>query len=442
MIAWPNSGMSAFFAAPEAAWLKLSIALAAFRSWSQRGWLRISRFLRHPGGATATLFALALPVIAAATCGAVDIVTVVRGKTILQSAADNAALVGALQMGFDQSPATTERTIRLAAAANSSLGAGWTTKAAAQADIVDGTMTVNIDAIKASYFGALIGPTGWPVHVTSTAVMNARRPLCVLALRTSAHDVLHVQDQSLVLSPDCMIQSDSDVHADNQASITAGDVRAVTSSQGSVTPAALTGAPSIADPFSNLDITIPTTCNDSDNLQFSSGTQSLNPGVHCGNVRLDGTATLILNPGEHYFIKGNFHSTGSAQLTGTDVTLIFKANYSLKFDQSSSMTLEGRQSGPYAGFVLITGRQYNGNFEIATDRARKLLGTIYLPNATLVVQGDNNKVADQSPWTVIVANMLTVSGSAQLVVNANYSASVVPVPTGVGNSARFIRLSN
>ena len=75
-------------------------------------------------------------------CGAVDVATVVRGKTILQSAVDAAALAGATQMGFDQSQATTERTIRLAAAANGSLGPELEGHTTAHADIASGTMTV------------------------------------------------------------------------------------------------------------------------------------------------------------------------------------------------------------------------------------------------------------------------------------------------------------
>ena len=45
-----------------------------------------------------------------------------------------------------------------------------------------------------------------------------------------------------------------------------------------------------------------------------------------------------------------------------------------------------------------------------------------------------NKVADQSAWTVIVAQAIQMSGSPNLVVNANYASSSVPVPGGVGSN--------
>ncbi len=95
------------------------------------------------------------------------------------------------------------------------------------------------------------------------------------------------------------------------------------------------------------------------------------------------------------------------------------------------LQLEGRKSGPYAGFVLITDRSYTGHSRDLDQQRRKLLGTIYLPNADLTVKG-NNKVADQSAWTVIVARDIRTEGNARLTVNSNYSSSTIPVPSGVG----------
>jgi hypothetical protein len=50
------------------------------------------------------------------------------------------------------------------------------------------------------------------------------------------------------------------------------------------------------------------------------------------------------------------------------------------------------------------------------------------------VTGTGNNVANQSAWTVIVAQALQLQGSPNLVINANYSSSNVPVPAGAGNN--------
>jgi hypothetical protein len=121
-------------------------------------------------------------------------------------------------------------------------------------------------------------------------------------------------------------------------------------------------------------------------------------------------------------------------LTGTNVTLVFDNTAQFQFSDSSVIDLTGARSGPYAGFVIVTTRNNVGAFTISSTSARRLEGTVYAPNATLQVTGANNRVADQSAWTVIVAKSILMTGSPNLVINANYAASGVPVPKGVGNS--------
>ena len=64
---------------------------------------------------------------------------------------------------------------------------------------------------------------------------------------------------------------------------------------------------------------------------------------------------------------------------------------------------------------------------------RKLLGTIYIPNATLEVTS-KGAVAQDSDWSVIVAQSVKLSNAPTLVINTNYVGSGVPVPEGVGPS--------
>jgi len=111
---------------------------------------------------------------------------------------------------------------------------------------------------------------------------------------------------------------------------------------------------------------------------------------------------------------------------------VFDSTSAFAFDDSSQVNLAGRKSGTYAGFVIATTRDNTNTFVISSTSARKLEGAIYIPDATLQVTGSGNQVADQSAWTVVVAQALQLSGSPNLVINANYAASSVPVPGGVG----------
>ena len=70
--------------------------------------------------------------------------------------------------------------------------------------------------------------------------------------------------------------------------------------------------------------------------------------------------------------------------------------------------------------------------------ARKLLGTIYLPNSELEITGAGD-VAQESAYTIIIADKIHVRES-RLVVNANYAATDVPVPAGLGPNSGQITL--
>jgi hypothetical protein len=141
---------------------------------------------------------------------------------------------------------------------------------------------------------------------------------------------------------------------------------------------------------------------------------------------------MQLLPGTHYFKGGTLTIKNNAVLKGSNVVLIFDKDASFNFADNSTIDLTGAQSGSYAGFVILTTRDNTNTFSISSDSARRLEGAIYIPSATLQVTGDGTRVADQSAWTVVVAQALRLQGSPNLTVNANYAASSVPVPGGVG----------
>lgn len=73
-------------------------------------------------------------------------------------------------------------------------------------------------------------------------------------------------------------------------------------------------------------------------------------------------------------------------------------------------------------------------YRIISDEARTLLGTIYLPAGRLII--DSKKpIADQSAYTVIVARVINLYDGPNLMLNARYASSDIPVPEGVGPSS-------
>lgn len=82
----------------------------------------------------------------------------------------------------------------------------------------------------------------------------------------------------------------------------------------------------------------------------------------------------------------------------------------------------------------------DAQFRILSDNARNLLGTIYLPASELHVDA-NQPVADQSAYTAIVADKLTLYGGPHLVLNTDYHLTTVPVPGGIKGVGQPVRLS-
>ncbi|TNC05218.1 hypothetical protein FF100_35995 [Methylobacterium terricola] len=388
------------------------------------------RFWQCQRGTVVVVFSLLLPILAMGAVGVAEMTEVMLAKAKLQGNVDAAALQGAGEYGVDQSAATAERARLYADGSAASLRLRWTIVSTASVDAASRAVTVHQTAHRASFFGSLLPPGGWNLQASATAIRTARKPLCVLGSQGGTRTSIKLQGNSAITASDCLVHSNSNMTAGMSTILSAGEARASGGASGPIRPDPVTDAPSAPDPFAAMKIEVPLLC-DTFSLSLGSSTTYLKPGLHCGVISLFGTANIVLAPGDHYFAGPSLTIGGNATISGTDVVMIFKVT-TAQFTGSAALQLEGRKSGPYAGFVLIADRSYTGDIEISTSNARKLIGTVYLPNANLSVNGNNSKVADQSPWTVVVARTIQTQGGANLTINSNYAGSSVPVPAGVG----------
>ena len=331
-------------------------------------------------------------------------------------------------------------------------------------------MQVSIDTHRDSFFGNILPPGGFFTHVQSTGKAAGTMPLCVLIFGDKGGNNVHLQDQSVMQAPACLVHSNQDVQVDPNASLQAADTEAGGNASGPISPSANTGAPKLQDPFAQIDISFPSGCSTApagpgpgagngigpgagntlviDGSQLGGNPYVLSPSLYCQNIQIENGAKVQLQSGE-YFFAGNLIVQDTSSISGVDVAIQFGSNASFDFQGTSTISLTGRKSGKYAGFVILTTRDNKANFIIESDHVTNLLGTIYVPNAQLQVFG-TSKVAQASAWTVITAMSLqvqaapgapgsappspgSVPSSPQLIINANYSSSDVPVPAGVGN---------
>jgi hypothetical protein len=89
---------------------------------------------------------------------------------------------------------------------------------------------------------------------------------------------------------------------------------------------------------------------------------------------------------------------------------------------------------------MATHQDNTRDFQISSKNVKELLGTIYVPNAELVISAAGS-VAEESAWSVIVARAITLKNNPKLVINTSYLSSGVPVPEGVGPNTGAPRLT-
>ena len=402
---------------------------------------RLGDLVQDTRGNIALKFALLGPVVALIAIGAIDVASVHSADSRLQDPADALALAGATELSLAiDGAAAVQR-------ANAMVDAGlaeWP-----QAPRVEKAITVSEDGgqrilqvhlkgNRTSFFVNMLPPGGWNFDAMARGSSVSRTPLCVLGFNETDSAVIRVKDSGRIQAPACLVHSNRNILVEG-GNINASAVQAVRSARGSIFPVPGTGAAVIPDPFDKLDRNKGKLCSTLVPRLFPFGSHTLSPGVHCGGVMVLGSAKLTLKPGEHWFLGGHLEVKEDARLEGTDVVLMFDKASKFDFKDRAQVNLNGRQSGTWAGMVMIGMRDNTQDFIISADNVDTLQGVIYVPRAKLIVEG-KSEVARDTPWTVIVARALELKGSASLFINANYHYSNVPVPVGVGPSTGPVQL--
>ncbi len=403
---------------------------------------RASLKARAQSGNLTIMAGLAIVPLAMIIAMTSELVSLSSEKALMQSAADAAALSGAQDLILVGSNARqTPSDVESFAMAQVGAFASRATVSFKAVQGNDGSYTVEGLAIRPSFFGDLVPPGGFRIEVKSIAESMNVQPLCVIGDDATMPKgmAISVTNNSSLRARNCIVHANGNFTSNNNGTVEAGTSQAVGTALGSgFKPAANSGALPIADPFKFRDVLPLTPCDkvlDGGKKTIATATESvaLKPGMHRTAYTVTGQATLRLEPGEHYFCKP-LMITGQGRLEGEDVLLMFTAGNALSAFDQSSVSLSGRKSEEWAGFVIVATRDNDANFGIESSRVDKLLGTIYLPMTKLLVRSSGD-VAEDSQWSVIVARNIQLIDNARLVINSDYEGSPVPVPIGVGNKA-------
>jgi Flp pilus assembly protein TadG len=406
----------------------------------------IVRYLRASAGTTAMMFAISLPAVMGAVGLASDFAVFSMKLQKLQAAADTAAVAAAKEF----SVATSSKTTISSAAksfAISSYDASIPISVVATVDPAKKTVTVDLNEVWSPFFAHFVGAQVTPVVAHATASAAGRGNICVLLLDPGASQTGLVDSGSAITANGCDVYSNSaagdGIRVNSSAVITADTTCSVggVANGGTINPAAVTDCPVVDDPLAARPAPAFAGC-DFNNYKLNNGTATLNPGTYCGGISAVANANLTFNPGTYVIKDGEFKLAGNSTIQGTHVGFYLTGAKSLiNFTGNTTVNMTGADSGAMSGLLFYEDRvsPMGREHRINSSNAANLTGTIYLPRGNLLVD-PSSKVGAASAYTAIIAQRLKVVSGPQLILNSNYGATDVPVPTGIKASEQVVLL--
>lgn len=412
----------------------------------------LQNFARHERANTAVIFALAAPVLLAAVGAGVDFSLASRLKASLQGAADAGAVAGASEMTLGKSANThivdvamrfAKSNLELNNIKNADVTAALT---------VDRTgVEVAIRQTSEAFFSKILSTTPPVVSVKAVAKADiTEKKICVLGLDASSPNTVSLDSNSRLTANDCGVYSNSKNSAGLRSQSNAIlKAQLICSAGGRIGgesnfyPRPMLDCPSIKDPLASRPSPPIGACK-ATSMVIKHAEQTLTPGTYCKGLTIEANAKVRLLPGVYVIKDGPLVVDSNAELTGDYTGLFFTGtNTYFKFTSNAVVNLSAPKDGPMAGLLIFEDRNnpLDTKFTITSNSTRKLLGTIYMPRGLFVVHA-NNRVADQSAYTVIVARRIDLSAGPNLIVNSNYDKTDVPVPAGLGRIGGTVRLTN
>ena len=396
--------------------------------------------LRDTHGTIAIVTAMTLPCLLMAAGLALDVAIYVGKKATLQSLADASAVAGARELPLANATADHIRTvaIRHAKANIREKQTIDTIDFVVDVQRKEGTVKVDVEEKWTPAFAHLFSAGVTPIKASATARAVSSGKICALSINAKDAKSIHLDTNAQIMAPDCGVYANSTsseaIRLDAASSITAGLICAVGGtygSSGAYKPGALTDCPLFPDPLAGRPIPAFAGCNYNDHVV--KGTTTLSPGVYCKGLKIEGTASVTLNPGTYVIKDGKFEVSGSASVTGKNVGFVLSGTASLfEFNKDTKINLEGPEDGPMASILFFEdpAGASDKKSRITSDNASVLLGTFYMPKGTLLIDA-KKPVAGGSAYTAIIANRIELKENPVLVLNSDYEATNVPVPAGL-----------
>lgn len=391
---------------------------------------------RREAGSVMIFTAILLPVLCGLAGLALDVSYLYGQRQATQQAADAAAEAGAIAMAQQYSTSTVKSDASHYAAVNGYSSSNSTVQVnvppvspPASGSYSSQYVQVVITVHTQNWLSRILGVVGLSSTVqavaSSTAVLTNNGLLWVLdhgsngALSSNGNGCLMVNGQTWVNSGSANAITNSgpgcgDGHAFDISQISV--VGGWNSGCCSPTPASMSQA--VADPLAR--ITMPSYSNGfwqlPDGTALSTqtlSTNTLSPGVYVGGITISGNGNYTLNPGIYIMDGGGFSISGGATVNASGVFIYNGSSTgtcgAISLSGNGTHILSSPTSGTYQGVVLAQDRTCNTGDTIVGGSGLSISGAIYLPKASLSLQG-NSGISNDLMARIIV-NTLSVGGT-------------------------------
>ena len=430
---------------------------------------KINRIFSNMNANVAAPGAVLIVALLALVGGGLDLMSVSNQKAALQDLADNAALAAVQEMAITAQDAARVEAVALSFTDHSDL---LIATVDTKVDLEQREVTVSLKANPRTNFPEMLSSME-SLSASATARLSGRGGnICMIGLSPEAMSTLRLKSRARITAETCAIYSNSTSSSSMWVASTAAVKADLICVAGGYQGGAI--ASDKLDELNNTMLEDCTPVTDPLSMRMKpaigacdyvntviSKSAALKPGVYCGGLIVDG-GKATLEPGEYIVTGGPLHIGRNGTLEGENVGFYLSGpEAKLEFDYDSNIALSAPKDGILTGLLMFSSpyetttptshskrpshqkrdrkrdrsRMTDGvqkaDHYIRSDNARRLVGTIYLPNGKLLIDG-RKPIADRSEYTVIIADTFELQDGPNLVLRTDYHLSDIPVPAGVG----------
>lgn len=385
-------------------------------------------FPKNSSGGVLIYTALALPILLGATGLSTDVALWYAHKRIIQSAADAAAVAGALEVLRTESDSQIAQAAERDAvsngykpAAGDILSVNYPPSSGTHAGAED-SVEVIIRRPAPTLFSQIF--LEGPVTISARAVaMAGINDTCVWALDPTASGAVKVAGGAQVSLGCGMIVNSDDPNALTQSGtgscLTASRVKVVGNYAGTcVQPNPLTGVNAVKDPLKSLAPPGHGGCDHNSKVRVGAGeTVTLQPGVYCGAIEVVSDGTLNFAPGTYVLDGAGLKFSAQSNVAGDGVSFYLTENSgaadNISIQAGANVSLSATTSGDLAGVLFYHDRNSptNVTHSLTGGSSMDLEGILYFPSQDLNFSGGTSLDTSAS---MIIANTVSFTGQSHL----------------------------